>query len=140
MVWSLGHTGIGFYTYSRDRDAAWFVSTGDYDMVYAGYGVVTSKRWEAVRDGIEDYSMLHLLRQKVEAAEAWGRHPAEVAKARNLLEQDALTIGNYCNWDADGTVPGKSGMAGAREVADRRWQTIQETRRKMAALLSALRE
>ena len=137
---NLGHTGIGVYTYFRPGDASWFVSVGDYDMVYNGNGVVTSKRWEAVRDGVEDYTMLHTLRQAANAAEDEGRHPAIVKEARRVCGEEALAIGKFCNWGRGETVPGKTGMPGARRLADEQWETIQRTRRNIARLLVALKE
>ena len=40
----------------------------DYLLIYQGNGVVSSKRWEAVRDGIEDYAMLQVLKHAVSNA------------------------------------------------------------------------
>jgi outer membrane protein assembly factor BamB len=137
MVWSLGHTGIGIYTYFRSGDANWFmpVGVGDYEMVYRGDGVVPSKRWEAVRDGVEDFSMLHLLRERAGAAKAAGKAPEAVAEATRLLTEDAAVVGGYCDW----SLPGKDGVSAFRTKVDAEWQTIQEARRTMARLLATLK-
>ncbi|NIA12952.1 MAG: PQQ-binding-like beta-propeller repeat protein [Nitrospiraceae bacterium] len=139
MVWSFGHTGIGIYTYFRSGDTSWFFQTGDYDMVYNGDGVVTSKRWEAVRDGVEDYTILDALRAAADAAEANGRHPKAVQEARRVWGEQATAIGKFCNWGENETVPGKTGMPGARILADQQWKQIQATREDMAKLLALLR-
>ena len=49
-------------------------------------------------------------------------------------------IGKFCAWDDDGTLPGTKGAAGTRALADRRWKTIQETRRHMAEALAILNQ
>ncbi|NIA12951.1 MAG: PQQ-binding-like beta-propeller repeat protein [Nitrospiraceae bacterium] len=142
LVWHFGHTGIGFWTYFNAGSDPWFMpaSGADYEMVYQGDGVVVSKRWEAVRDGIEDYGMLDMLRKAADAAEAEGRQPDMVAEARRVCGDQAKAIARFCDWDEDGTVPGKDGLPGVRIIADKRWRLIQETRREMARLLASLRQ
>ena len=103
-----------------------------------GDGVVPSKRWEAVRDGIEDYSMLVELKKAADAAEAAGRVSEVVKSARALLTKDAAAIAAFCGSEEEGTLPGPDGPRGDRVVADRRWKAIQAARRKMAALLEQL--
>ena len=63
-------TGIGYWSYCTSRFDPWYTPVGshDYLLIYQGDGVVTSKRWEAIRDGIEDYSMMFMLRQAVKNA------------------------------------------------------------------------
>ena len=127
-----GHTGGGFYTYSRGQ-SSWHMGTMDYNLIYdAEEGPVPSKRWEAVRDGTEDYSMLMALRA---AADAPGADPELARRARALLAGDVVTVGNFNGLDEDGMTPGKDGFPGVRRVADRRYATIISVRRQIRDLL-----
>ncbi|MCX5759163.1 MAG: DUF4091 domain-containing protein, partial [Candidatus Hydrogenedentes bacterium] len=64
-----GATGIGFWCYNRGPDA-WQRMQIDYTIVYPGKdGPVTSRRWEAVREGIEDTRILTALKQRLAAKE-----------------------------------------------------------------------
>ena len=100
--------------------------------------MVPSKRWEAVRDGIEDYDMLVTLRGAAHKAKGENRAPEAVAKAERLLNDTALEIARFCGWDDDGTTPGKEGLPGVRAVEDTRYEAIRAVRREMAGLLTAL--
>jgi len=57
-----GGQGIGFWCYNIGPDA-WMRVENDYPMVYPGRDKpVTSRRWEAVREGLEDARILMALR------------------------------------------------------------------------------
>lgn len=61
-------TGIGFWSYNIGADA-WTRAADDYPIVYAGRTKpVSSRRWKAVREGIEDYRILAALRAQRDAA------------------------------------------------------------------------
>lgn len=72
-VWDLGVQGSCFWAYNSWRGDPWNDFDGniaDCGTIYDGPGrPITSRRWEATRDGREDYKALHLLR---EAARAQG--------------------------------------------------------------------
>ena len=138
LVWHYGMTGIGFWSYCTAGDDPWFSpdSGAEYLLIYHGEGVVRSKRWFAIRDGIEDYSMLAELRKA--AASAVSQHPETAARANALLGEQASTIGRFCGFDEDGTTPGRHGLPGARRLADQQWQAFKSTRAEMAELLNAL--
>jgi len=51
---------------------------------------VPSKRWEACREGIEDYMYLYLLREAITAAEA--SDPTLAAQGRQLLEEAVTKV------------------------------------------------
>jgi hypothetical protein len=138
LAWRHGLTGIGFWSYCTSAADPWFkpTDTQDYLMTYQGDRVVSSKRWEAVRDGIEDYSMLSILRAEVEKAKADGQKPQDVGAAQALLGERAFAISQYC--DKDSTTPGKTGLPGVRKRADHRWATIQATRREIAEAIVRL--
>ncbi|MGC9319435.1 MAG: DUF4091 domain-containing protein, partial [Armatimonadota bacterium] len=72
-VWDLGVQGSCYWAYNSWRGDPWNDFDGniaDCGTIYDGPGrPITSRRWEATRDGREDYKALHLLR---EAARAQG--------------------------------------------------------------------
>ena len=89
-AWRLGFTGCGHWVYSSHSGDLWKGpnSTGDYyATVYDGAGVVTSKRWEACREGAEDYEYLYLLRERIRKAKSSGSRSPAVAAAEALLER-----------------------------------------------------
>jgi len=140
LAWHHNLTGIGFWSYCTSSADPWFrpQDTLDYLMTYQGDGVVASKRWEAVRDGVEDYAMLHALREAVARANAAGRSAEAVARAEALLGAEASVIAAYCGIDEDGTEPGKGGQPELRRVADRRFAKIQQVRATLAELMAKL--
>jgi len=134
LVWHHGLTGIGFWSYCTSSADPWYVPVGtnDYLLIYHGNGVVSSKRWEAIRDGGEDFNLLRLLQEKMAAS---APSTEFVRAAKNLLENEAGAVAQFCGLDLDGNLPGAGGFTKQREIADRRWQKIQTVRRQMADLL-----
>ena len=62
-AWNIGASGIGFWSYSDTQgSSAWDDFDGvrpDWAVVYEGDGKpITSRRWEAFREGVEDYKLL----------------------------------------------------------------------------------
>jgi hypothetical protein len=62
-AWGVGSKGIGFWSYSdTNKSSAWDDFDGvraDWAVVYESRdGPVSSRRWEAFRDGIEDFKLL----------------------------------------------------------------------------------
>ncbi len=88
-AWKLGFDGICFWDYNSWRGDPWsdfdILGTEGYSdngVVYSGVnGPVTSRRWEAFRDGLQDYQYLYLLNQEILKAEASGI-PASVSLAK----------------------------------------------------------
>jgi hypothetical protein len=84
-VWQWGFHGCWIWTYLRGNP--WNGREWDGGMVYPGQGgIVTSRRWEMFRDGLEDYLYLYLLRQRLAA----GQSPASAGagiEAPPLLQQ-----------------------------------------------------
>jgi hypothetical protein len=81
-----GATGIGFWSYNIGDDL-WGRTGMEYPLVYPGRTrPVTSRRWEAVREGIEDCRILTALQRRLNAA--GGAKPSDEARARirSLLE------------------------------------------------------
>jgi hypothetical protein len=139
LAWRHQMTGIGFWSYCTSQDDPWFVPKLRYDylLVYPGNGVVSSKRWEAVRDGIEDYGMLALLRQRLQA-----NHPSakaeDVAAAKRLLGEQAARVGSFCTLEDDTALKDAATFDKRRSTEDERWRDIQQLRREIARLLGAL--
>jgi len=139
LAWRHGMTGIGFWSYCTSQDDPWFVPKLRYDylLVYPGNGVVSSKRWEAVRDGIEDYALLALLRQKLQDKKSSAR-PEDVAAAERLLGEEAARVGGFCVLDHANTFIQPGDLTKKRSLADQRWNEIQRLRREVGRLLQAL--
>jgi len=136
QAWRHGLSGVGWWSWCATADT-WAPDAG-YTTVYQGDGVIPSKRWEAIRDGIEDYGMLTALKRAADAAAAADRRPNAVQAARRLFAEDAAAIADFCAGDEYATIPGIDGLRGVRPVSDLRWRSIQAVRREMAALLGEL--
>ena len=142
QAWLCAHHGfkaMGFWTYCTSQFDPWFNNgEPDYLLVYQGKGVVPSKRWHAVRDGIEDHGILTRLRESAEKAEADPSRAAAVARARDLLDRRVAEVSRFCGLEDDGETSEVGGTRRQRAVEDRRWQTLREIRREIAALLDLL--
>ena len=117
LAWTLGLNGLGFWTYCTDPKDPWQPNKDEYVLVYPGReGPIPSKRWEACRDGVEDYEALWLAKQAVEASEARGDGRAAAAKAE--IEQLA------------------------QRVVDQRavWSAMKEARQRLAEMTMAFAE
>jgi FG-GAP-like repeat len=89
-AWNQGFTGAGWWTYAHGEDqwSGWNEFGDQFSTVYAGTnGVVTSKRWEAAREGIEDYELLWLLRDAIAEAEKRGAAGPNLDEARAALAE-----------------------------------------------------
>jgi len=139
-AWAFNLQGIGFWSYCTSGADPWYKPEGtmDYLLVYPGDGVVISKRWEAVRDGMEDYDMLLALKTAAEKAAANNKASEAVKQAQTLLGEKAATVAQYIGRDEDGTTPGPGGPPATRKVADKRFANIQIIRREIARLLDVL--
>ncbi len=89
-AWVQNMTGAGWWCFAHHADADRWDGpnrTGNfYATAYdAPGGLVTSKRWEATREAIEDYEYLFLLRAAIAAAEERHVPAAALADARQLL-------------------------------------------------------
>ncbi len=139
LAWRHRMTGIGFWSYCTSADDPWFVPRMRYDylLVYPGNGVISSKRWEAVRDGIEDYGMLDQLSQKLKAGNASAKAD-DVAAAKRLLGEAAARVGGFCTLEHYEALLNPDALAKRRNLEDQRWRDIQQLRRELARLLGIL--
>ncbi|HOZ47455.1 MAG TPA: DUF4091 domain-containing protein [Candidatus Hydrogenedentes bacterium] len=88
LAWKFGLDGAGYWCY-KGNDIWWPVRGGDWSVVYqTGDEVVPSRRWEASRDGVEDYRALHALNVAIERAKTEGK--ADVAEAAQALMDEAV--------------------------------------------------
>ena len=85
-----GCVGNGFWVYTDDSDL-WddYAGTPSYSVVYDGPdGVISSKRWDAYRAGVEDYELCKMLSDAIATAKAAGRGDAAgVELAEKALDQ-----------------------------------------------------
>lgn len=59
-----GASGIGFWCYNLTNENMWSRAKMEYNLIYPGItGPVTSRRWEAVREGIEDARIVAALQE-----------------------------------------------------------------------------
>ena len=97
-AWEIGFTGIGYWTYSSTGFDLW-EAAADYVLVYQGAeGPVPSRRWQAVRMGIEDYARMARLRDAATSARDAGRVDAADRAEQRLGEMVAEAKAS--RWDA----------------------------------------
>jgi len=84
IAFQLGMNGGGYWVYSQtDYYAPDPARNTEYGVVYpTPQGPVTSKRWEASRDGSEDYELLVMLRQAAQNSNA-----PKAKQALSLIEE-----------------------------------------------------
>ena len=87
-LFATGVTGYSFWTYTDTSADAWTpydIDRHDYHVVYNGdpTEMIPSKRWEAWREGVEDYTLLWMLAQrglKVQPAASSNAAPKSVTE------------------------------------------------------------
>lgn len=85
-AWAFRHglTGAGFWTSTTGAEDLWGRVNVEYKMLYPGRTApVTSRRWEAVGEGVQDYRLLAALQAKLADA---ATPAAAKAKIKHLLE------------------------------------------------------
>ncbi|HRK35209.1 MAG TPA: PQQ-binding-like beta-propeller repeat protein [Candidatus Hydrogenedentes bacterium] len=86
LAWHFGTEGAGYWVY-RGEDTWWPVQGGDWSAVYqTNEFVVPSRRWQADRDGVEDYRAFHLLREEARRVRAAG-HVRQAEEAEALISE-----------------------------------------------------
>ncbi|MCD6393899.1 MAG: hypothetical protein J7M40_10375 [Planctomycetes bacterium] len=107
-----GYSGAGFWVYLDWQSQPGWDDTdepvGYYRVIYDGKlapkdsvyePVVTSRRWEAWREGVEDYQHLYCLKEAIYSAK--GEHPGMAGKAMDVLErQVGKVLGRHDDRDA----------------------------------------
>jgi hypothetical protein len=81
-----GGTGIGYWCYNLGGDP-WGRIDAEYMLVYPGRTKpITSRRWEAVREGIEDYRILGALKKRLSATGPDKLRADDSDRIKHLLE------------------------------------------------------
>ncbi len=94
-AWHFGLDGIGMWTFSTTQEDHWpdrDARKEEYALVYPGVLPVSSVRWEALRDGVEDVAALSLLKAAVEAQRSNEGKRELVAQAEALLRNAAVDV------------------------------------------------
>jgi hypothetical protein len=110
QAWAYGITGAGHWSYAdtgwrAGNLSAWTDFDGDrndfsiiYDSATAPAHVtrkeaqIPSRRWEAWRDGVEDYAYLWMLNQAVEKAKRSGNNSTAVNNAESALKSSVAAV------------------------------------------------
>jgi len=104
-AWQAGMSGFGYWIYSykthwnsynhKDGKNWAVVYFADADDAPPGISkkelVVTGKRWEATREGVEDYVYLYLLKEAIQKAGS-NISPELLAEARRVLAESPKTV------------------------------------------------
>lgn len=122
IAFDLGCTGSGFWCYHyAGRTNLWRLKTAyppdgstSYSVVYNdGLNVIPSRRWEACRDGVEDYHLLMQFKRRIEsikpgkspkgalAAEAEAFMKAAVERMTTVIHRHRLEEGEFSPYDLD---------------------------------------
>lgn len=142
MNWHYGHIGIGFYNYYQGSKF-WFQpeSGFEYGMIYEGNGVVTSKRWEAVRDGVEDYTLLYNLKKAAEIDDKNGGSEELIQKAKQVYNEKAAKISAFTlETKHNVNFVGNDEIQNNLSRIDQQLEMLTEIRREIAELLSQLQK
>jgi outer membrane protein assembly factor BamB len=133
LAWQRGLKGIGFWSYCTSSYDPWFRPVGeranDYLLIYQGDGIVTSKRWEACRDGVEDYGALWLLNHLVEEGQRKGVDATLLAKSRERIKTATAEVASWSE-----RAHGKEYRKDPRSVAGHDWEVLERYRRQIADL------
>jgi hypothetical protein len=98
--WVHGAVGQGFWAYADAGNGnPWceYLCKGTtYCPAYvAPDGITTSKHWEAVREGIEDYEYLHMLKTRINELTKAGKSSPALDKAKQLLVEGPKRVAVY---------------------------------------------
>jgi len=89
-IWAFrqGLTGAGFWTSITGPEDPWTRTRTEYLMLYPGRSrPVTSRRWEGVREGIEDYRILASLKERLHERPSHALPSEVAARVKRLLEE-----------------------------------------------------
>jgi len=137
-----GLTGFGFWSYCTSADDPWEYpskSSHDYLLVYPGNGVVTSRRWEAVRDGVEDLRALWMLKDRIVSKSGDPSKKETLSQARKVVEEAVEELGRFGaepNGTGDFETVGLNWVTPQR--VDAEWKAYQKHRRRIAEMTKAL--
>lgn len=90
-----GLSGIGYWTHSTTQVNEWFPGKSiseEYALVYPGPLPVSSVRWEAVRDGLEDVAAVRMLQDVANASGADAALREQALDELRMARTDAMEI------------------------------------------------
>ncbi len=118
-----GLDGIGFWTHSTTQVDPWITDTtknDEYALVYPGDVPVSSVRWEAVRDGIEDIGAIRVLEAALAEARASQTNARAIVHAEDVLRRARTAIMEMAD---EAYVETRDYLKqGDRELAHTRWE------------------
>ena len=140
LAWHHGIVATGFWNYCVSINDPWYrpATQEDYLFAYQGDGVVHSKRWNAVCDAVEDYSIFVILKDLADQAEAAKVMPEVVEKARTLLKDGVYSVAVYPGLNGESSLPEKQGPHATRLREDGRWENLRKVRREMVESIQTL--
>jgi len=94
FCWKHGAEGAGFWAFGDSNGASswneYFTGSGAFTPLFLDKETVTAgKHMEAIREGVEDYEYLRILRDRVEALEKNGAKNEKLTAALHLLNTAA---------------------------------------------------
>ena len=90
-----GLSGVGYWTHSTTQVNEWFPGkriNDEYALVYPGPLPVSSVRWEAVRDGLEDVAAARMLQDAANASGADAALREQALDELRMAHTDAMEI------------------------------------------------
>lgn len=118
QCWRDGATGTFFWAFGDNSGASswneYLAKSGPYTPLFLDEThVAPAKQMEAIRESVEDYETLLLLKRTIESAEQSGRDGPEIQAARKILDSAAAEV-----LDADGASELRWHDAKDRSIAD----------------------
>ncbi|MCC6797511.1 MAG: VCBS repeat-containing protein [Candidatus Hydrogenedentes bacterium] len=130
LAWNFGLEGAGYWVY-RGEDTWWPVGA-DWSAVYqTNEFVVPSRRYQADRDGVEDYRAFYVLRDEAKKARVAG-HTAEADKADALIKE---AVDKVVGWQI-GTIDEITRFTRDYEID---FELLKQYREKIAKAIMELR-
>ncbi len=98
--WVHGAVGQGFWAYAdAGKGNPWCEYLCDGTTYCPAYvapdGITTSKHWEAVREGIEDYEVLVMLKRRIDELTRAGKSSPVIDRAKTLLVEGPKRVAAY---------------------------------------------
>ncbi|MBN1346016.1 MAG: PQQ-binding-like beta-propeller repeat protein [Phycisphaerae bacterium] len=138
-------TGIGFWSYCTSQHDPWYPPKGghDYLLVYPGEGVITSKRWEACRDGLEDLRAVWQLKTLADAARKANPQDERVRQADAVVAEATTELAAFARGQTVFIPPPASdgpseSWQGVLDTFDRQYRAYRRHRERIAQATLAL--
>jgi outer membrane protein assembly factor BamB len=140
QAWVEGFEAIGYWVYSHHSGdvSRWmssiYIHLSIFSTVYEGRGPIPSKRWESLREGMEDWLLLNELKQAYDKASTAGASESELSHAHALLYEKPREMMNMLRESGRYlTAPSSP------DAHDRMTEALENSRREMVAEIMNLR-